>query len=234
MYKAIPNCKSTVGNAFPTQITTNKLIDSHEYNYDISTPISSSLLKSSPFKSDLLGSNHVQSRESLHNNIIVEDEKEVNYSTSNLSTNRKSSRSKNKTEVNTDGGNAGQDRNKEKSFSKDLIMQMKEKIRRKQRNNADSSKILVLGNSQVQDSYKNTEYNDFGFSNHHNISTFNNSKQSKKVSSLGRSPHKKKTKVIKKVSSYFKCRFPLSRMLQSTRSTTGVCTAMSLPTPSVG
>ena len=79
-------------------------------------------------------------------------------------------------------------------------MQMKEKIKRKNRNNGDMSKILVLGNSQIEDSYKNTEYNDFGLNTHHNVSSFNNTKQSKKVSSLGRSPHKnKKHRVVKKV-----------------------------------
>lgn len=87
--------------------------------------------------------------------------------------------------------------NKDKSFSKDLIMQMKEKIRRKQRNVGDMSKILVLGTSNVDESYKNTEYNDFGVAKH-NVSSFNNTKQSKKVNSLGRSPHKKH-KMVKKV-----------------------------------
>ena len=78
-------------------------------------------------------------------------------------------------------------------------MQMKEKIKRKQRNGGDMSKILVLGASNFEESYKDTEYNDMGGNTRHNISSFNNTKQSKKVSSLGRSPHKKKHKIVKKV-----------------------------------
>lgn len=183
MYKGIPNSRSTVGNAFPTQLTSHKLMESHEYNYDISTPISGSIMKSSPFKAELVNGKNVQSRENFHNNIILEDDKEINYSTSNHSTNRKTGRSSDRVEQNerlhTDNQFVN-DRHKEKSFSKDLIMQMKEKIRRKQRNNNDMSKILVLGTSHFEDSYKNTEYNDFGLSNH-NVSAFNNNKQAKKV-----------------------------------------------------
>lgn len=200
VYKGIINSKSTASGAFPTQLTGHKLMESHEYNYDISTPMSNSILKTSPFKMDMVathnnGSHNHQSRESLHNNIIVEDDKEINYSTSNHSTNRKSDRSRDRSEgrVHTDGGlQMFNERNKEKSFSKDLILQMKEKIKRKQRNNGEMSKILVLGSSHIEDSYKNTEYNDFGLNSHHNVSSFNNTKQSKKVSSLGRSPHKPK------------------------------------------
>lgn len=82
---------------------------------------------------------------------------------------------------------------KDKSFSKDLIAQMKDKIKRKQRNHdrfdlGELSRILVLPPGNVDESYKNTEYHDFG------------NKQDKKVSSLGRSPpNKKKHKMIKKV-----------------------------------
>lgn len=204
LYKGISNSKSTVGGAFPTQLTHHKLIDSHEYNYDISTPISGSVMRSSPFQAELLGNtqNH-QSRESLHNNIIVEDDKEINYSTSNHSTHRKSNRSRDRSDLherlNTDTTQILNERNKDKSFSKDLIMQMKEKIRRKQRNNNEMSKILVLGTSNMEENYKNTEYHDFGVT-YHNLSSFNNTKQSKKVNSLGRSPNKKKHKIAKKVS----------------------------------
>lgn len=164
----------------------NKLIDSHEYNYDISTPISNSMLKSSsPFTAEFLDSkkNKHQSREDLRNNVIMEDEKEVNYSTSNHSTNRKSDDSRERSEHNerlvTEP--AQLPNGKEKSFSKDLINQMKEKIRNKQRNkkfgDGEMSKILVLGTSKIEESYKNTEYNDFR-ADHHNVTSMN-SKQSK-------------------------------------------------------
>lgn len=211
LYKGITNSKSTVGGVFPTQLTSSKLMDSHEYNYDISTPMSNSILKSSsPFQNDFMGGNtNHPSREDLHNNIIVEDEKEMGYSTSNHSTNRKQTnrsrdRNENITRLHTDTTQFLNDRQKDKSFSKDLIMQMKDKIRRKQRHtkmeNSGLSKILVLGASNVEDSYKNTEYNDFGVSSGHNVSSYNgHTKVSKKVSSLGRSPHKKKHKMVKKV-----------------------------------
>jgi hypothetical protein len=101
--------------------------------------------------------------------------------------------------LNTDNTQILNERNKDKSFSKDLIMQMKDKIRRKQRNNNEMSKILVLGTSNMEENYKNTEYHDFGVT-YHNLLSFNNTKQSKKVNSLGRSPNKKKHKVVKKVS----------------------------------
>lgn len=159
----------------------------------------------SPFKTELGGlnsnGNGHHSRENLHNNIIVEDEKEeINYSTSNHSTNRMSKHSKERVvdneRLHTDAPNYNNDK------KKDLVAQMRDKIKRKQRNNkfesSEISKILVLGTSGIDESYKNTEYNDFGVNNVHNISNFNN-KQSKKVSSLGRSPHKKKTKIIKKI-----------------------------------
>ena len=100
-----------------------------------------------------------QSRDDLRNNIIVEDEKEINYSTSNHSTQRKLCNSKLKADNNDKAtDDSTQLHQKEKSFSKDLVEQMKEKIRKKQRNskfeNGELSKILVLGSSKMEDSYK--------------------------------------------------------------------------------
>jgi hypothetical protein len=183
-----------------------KLIEAYESNYEVLTPVSNSVIKASPFKTDLVGNNmkNGRSKESLLNNIIVEDEKEINYSSSNHSTQRKSDRSRDRSEINerinTENGQIFNERNRDKSFSKDLITQMKEKIKRKQRNGGDMSKILVLGSSNIDHSYKNTEYNDFAVLNSHNVSSFNNTKQSKKVSSLGRSPHKNNNNIVRKVS----------------------------------
>lgn len=203
LYKCISNSKSTVGAAFHTQLSTQNLNESHEYNYDISTPISNSILKTSPFKTDLIANigNHHMSKDTIHNNIIVEDEKEVNYSSSNYSSHRKKDLSKEKIKNNlhAESEQILHDRQKERSFNKDLITKMKEKIKKKKRNGIDISKILVLGASNAGESYKDMEYTDFGINNRHNISSFNNTKQSKKVSSLGRSPHKKKHKIVKKV-----------------------------------
>ena len=71
----------------------------------------------------------------LRNNVIVEDEKEINYSSSNHSTPRSIDHSKliaRNSEKNL--AENSQYWNKDKSFSKDLVEQMKEKIRRKQIN----------------------------------------------------------------------------------------------------
>ncbi len=71
----------------------------------------------------------------LRNNVIVEDEKEINYSSSNHSTPRSIDHSKliaRNSEKNLDENS--QYWNKDKSFSKDLVEQMKEKIRKKQIN----------------------------------------------------------------------------------------------------
>jgi hypothetical protein len=207
------NDEANISNTFLKSKKTNqfykgasdsrKLIETHDSHYEVSTP--NAYIKVPHFKADLVGSNgnNVDSRESLHNNIIVEDEKEINYSTSNHSSKRKSDMSRDRIEfherMHTENGQNFNERDKDKSFSKDLIMQMKEKIRKKQRNGGEMSKILVLGGSNVDRSYKNTEYNDFAVINPHNVSSFNNTKQSKKVSSLGRTPHKKKSKIVKKV-----------------------------------
>ena len=79
---------------------------------------------------------------------------------------------------------------------------MKEKIKKKQRNskfeNGELSKILVLGSSKLEDSYKNIEYNERTGGLNHNISSFNQQKQSKKVTSLGRSPNSKKNSLYSK------------------------------------
>ena len=135
LYKGISNSKSTVGAAFPTQLSTHKLNDSHEYNYDISTPISNSILRTSPFNPEQIGNigNNHNSKETFHNNIIMEDEKEVNYSSSNYSSRKKTERSKERNEGenlrHTESTQLLNEEQKEKSFNKDLIMQMKEKIK---------------------------------------------------------------------------------------------------------
>jgi len=146
--------------------------------------------------------NSPDSKEKFQNNIIVEDEKEVNYSSSNYSskkTGRSPDNEGNPDKINPEPVHQTSNVGKDASFSKDLIMQMKEKIKLKQRNGGDSSKILVLGASNVEENYKDTEYMDLGGNPRHHVSSFNNTKHSKKVSSLGRSPHKKKHKIVKKI-----------------------------------
>lgn len=72
---------------------------------------------------------------------------------------------------------------KEKLVSKDLVEQMKEKIRKKQINikndNESLAKIVVLGSTKLEDSCKNIEYNERCGSLNHNILSFNQQKDSK-------------------------------------------------------
>lgn len=90
--------------------------------------------------------------------MIVEDDKEINYSSSEYSTKRKFDNWKLQV---SQSGKIGDDtaQTKEKSISKDLVEQMKEKIRNKKQksikhDNDIFSKIVVLGNTRHEDSWK--------------------------------------------------------------------------------